>query len=77
MKTLMILIALDIMLVLATSDATEPPYMLVLVTVAEQFETQMGAFESLRECTDEGARLLTDQDLYIGFGCVTEESLPK
>lgn len=75
MKTLMILIALDIMLVMATSDAKEP-YMLVLVTLTEHFETQLVTFDTLRECTNEGAKLMVDQDLYLGFGCVLPDRLP-
>jgi len=73
MKTLLTLIAL---LALAASAASGP-YMLVLITVTEHFETQLGTYETLRECTDEGARLLVDQDLYLGFGCVTEDRLPS
>lgn len=69
MKTLLTLIAL---LALSASAATGP-YRLVLVTVTEHFETQLGTFETMRECTNEGARLLTDQDLYIGFGCVPQQ----
>ncbi len=75
MKTLMILIALDIMFVMATSDEPEP-YMLVLVTLTEYFETQLVTFDTLRECTNAGAKLMVDQDLYLGFGCVTEDRLP-
>jgi hypothetical protein len=43
---------------------------LILVTVTDHFEPQIGAYETLRECTTEGARLLHGQDLYAGFGCV-------
>ncbi|MDK1039553.1 MAG: hypothetical protein QGD91_11685 [Actinomycetota bacterium] len=43
---------------------------LILVTVTEHFDPQWGSFETLRECNTEGARLLHDQELYLGFGCV-------
>jgi uncharacterized membrane protein YbjE (DUF340 family) len=45
-------------------------YKLVLVTVTDRFEPQIGTYLTLRECTTEGARRLHDQDLYAGFGCV-------
>jgi hypothetical protein len=52
------------------ASATSGYYKLILVTVTDHFEPQIGTYETLRECTTEGARLLHDQDLYAGFGCV-------
>ncbi len=43
---------------------------LILVTVTEHFEPQIGSYPTLRSCTTEGARMLHEQDLYVGFGCV-------
>ena len=43
---------------------------LILVTVTEHFDPQWVSFATLRECNTEGARLLHDQELYLGFGCV-------
>ena len=62
------------LLALSASAATES-FTLVLVTQAEHFETQLRTFESLRECTNAGAELLGDQDLYIGFGCMLTEEI--
>ena len=69
MKRLMMLMVL---LALAASAATGP-YTLVLITPGRHFKAQLGTFATLRECTNEGAKILTDQDIYIGFGCVIEE----
>ncbi len=69
MKRLLILTAL---LALTASAATES-YKLILVTQADHFEPQMGTFPTLRECTTDGARLLHDQNIYAGFGCVLKE----
>jgi hypothetical protein len=66
MKRLLILTAL-----LALSASAETGwYKLILVTVTDHFEPQIGAYPTLRECTTEGARRLHDQDIYAGFGCV-------
>ena len=43
---------------------------LILVTVTDHFDPQIGSYDTLRECTTEGARRLHDQELYLGFGCV-------
>ena len=45
-------------------------YKLILVTVTDHFDPQIGTYPTLRECVTEGARRLHDQDLYAGFGCV-------
>ena len=45
-------------------------YKLILVTVTDHFVPQIGSYDTLRECTTEGARMLHDQGLYAGFGCV-------
>jgi hypothetical protein len=66
MKTLLTLTAL---FALTASAATEW-YKLILVTQSDHFDPQMGNFATLRECTTEGARLLHDQNIYAGFGCV-------
>ena len=50
--------------------AEEGQYKLILVTVTEHFDPQIGSYPTLRSCTTEGARMLHDQDMYIGFGCV-------
>ncbi len=71
MKRLILLTAL---IALAASAATES-YTLVLITKGKHFKAQIGTFDSLRECTNEGAKILTDQDIYVGFGCVIEEDL--
>jgi len=71
MKRLILLTAL---IALAASAATGP-YTLVLITKGKHFKAQIGTFETLRECTNEGALILTDQDIYVGFGCVIEEDL--
>ena len=63
------LLTLTALLALTASAATES-YKLILVTQADHFEPQMGAFATLRECTTDGARLLHDQNIYAGFGCV-------
>jgi hypothetical protein len=65
-KKLVILLAVFAL----TASAATGSYKLILVTVTDHFEPQMGTFPTLRECTTEGARLLHDQDLYAGFGCV-------
>ena len=62
------------LLALTASAATEP-YTLVLITKGKHFKAQLGTFETLRECINEGTEILTDQDIYIGFGCVIEEDL--
>ena len=72
MKTLLTLIAV---LSLTASmgllaSAEEGWYKLILVTITDHFEPQLGSYPTLRECTTEGARRLHDQDLYAGFGCV-------
>jgi len=69
MKRLLILTAL---LALTASAATES-YTLILVTQAEYLESQLVTFTNLRECTDEGAERLFEQDIYIGFGCEFKE----
>jgi hypothetical protein len=78
MKKLMILMTLLSLLVallaLAASAATGP-YTLVLITQGKHFKAQLGTFTTLRECIDEGTEILTDQDIYIGFGCIIEEDL--
>ncbi len=71
MKKLLLSMAL---LTLAASAATGP-YTLVLITQGRHFKAQLGTFETLRECTNEGAKILTDQDIYVGFGCVIQEDL--
>lgn len=43
---------------------------LILVSVTEHFDPQLGSYPTLRECNTEGARRLHDQELYLGFGCV-------
>ena len=53
-----------------TASAETGQWKLILVTVTDHFDPQWGHFETLRECTTEGARLLHDQELYLGFGCV-------
>lgn len=75
MRILMILIILDISLALAV--APTGPYMLVLVTLTEHFETQLVTFKTLKACTNAGAKLMVDQELYLGFGCVLEDRLPQ
>ena len=71
MKRLILLTAL---IALAASAATGP-YTLVLITKGKHFKAQLGTFETLRECTNEGAKILTDQNIYVGFGCVIQEDL--
>lgn len=66
MKRLLILIALLSLNALAESGR----YKLILVTAGDHFKPQIGNFETLRECTTEGARMLHDQELYVGFGCI-------
>ena len=66
MKRLLILTALFAV----TASATIGSYKLILVTQADHFEPQMGTFATLRGCTTDGARLLHDQNIYAGFGCV-------
>jgi hypothetical protein len=66
MKRLLILIAL----LSLSASAESGRYKLILVTAGDHFKPQVGNFETLRECTTEGARMLHDQELYIGFGCV-------
>ena len=61
--TLMVLLSLS-------ASAETGVYKLILVTPSDQFKPQLGDFETLRECTTEGARMLHDQELYAGFGCV-------
>ncbi len=65
-KTLLLLV----MLFTLTATADTGQWKLILVTVTDHFDPQWGSFETLRECTTEGARLLHDQELYLGFGCV-------
>jgi len=69
MKRLMILTAL----VALTASAETESYTLVLVTQGKHFKSQPGTIESLRECTTEGAEMLLDQEIYVGFGCVLPE----
>jgi hypothetical protein len=71
MKRLTLLVAL---LALAASAATGP-YTLVLITKGKHFKAQLGTFTTLSECINEGTEILTDQDIYIGFGCIIEEDL--
>ena len=60
-----------LMMLLALSASAETGwYKLILVTVTDHFDPQIGSYPTLRECTTEGARRLHDQDLYAGFGCV-------
>ena len=61
--TLMVLLSLS-------ASAETGVYKLILVTPSDQFKPQLGDFETLRECTTEGARMLHDQEVYAGFGCV-------
>ena len=62
---------LTLMVLLSLSASAETGcYKLILVTSSDHFEPQLGNFETLRECTTEGARMLHDQELYAGFGCV-------
>lgn len=75
MKTLMTFIAVLFLTVsmgvLSPNVSAEAGwYKLILVTVTDRFEPQIGSYPTLRECTTEGARRLHDQDLYAGFGCV-------
>lgn len=59
------------MVLLSLSASAETGcYKLILVTVADKFKPQLGNYDTLRECTTEGARMLHDQELYAGFGCV-------
>jgi len=69
------LVMLVVLFALAASAATEQPYTLVLITPGKQFKAQLWKYETMRECTNDGARILTDQDIYIGFGCIIEEDL--
>jgi len=71
MKRLILLTAL---LALVASAATGP-YTLVLITKGKHFKAQPGTFDNLRGCITEGIEILTDQDIYVGFGCVIEEDL--
>ncbi len=66
MKRLMILLVL----LSLSASAEQGWYKLILVTVTEHFEPQIGSYDTLRQCTTEGARRLHDQDMYVGFGCV-------
>jgi len=66
MRNLLIVLAL---LSLGASAETGV-YKLILVTPSDQFKPQLGNYDTLRECTTEGARMLHDQELYVGFGCV-------
>jgi len=70
MKTLLTLIAVICLIASAGVPAETGWYKLILVTVSDHFDPQIGTFDTLRECTTEGARLLHDQDMYAGFGCV-------
>lgn len=70
MKTLLTLIAVICLIASMAAPADTGWYKLILVTVTEHFDPQIGVFDTLRECTTEGARLLHDQELYAGFGCV-------
>jgi hypothetical protein len=64
-----------ILLAVNVSAATEP-YTLVLVTQGKHFKSQLGTFESVRNCATEGAEMLFDQKLlYIGFACVLTEEI--
>lgn len=58
------------MLLTLSASAETGQWKLILVSVTEHFDPQWGSFKELRECTTEGARLLHDQELYLGFGCV-------
>ena len=71
MKRLLLLLALFSL----AASAETGPYTLVLITKGKHFKAQVGTFDNLRECTNEGAKILTDQDIYVGFGCVIEEDL--
>ena len=71
MKRLTMLVAL----LALTASAATGPYTLVLITQGKHFKAQLGKFENLRECINEGTEILTDQDIYIGFGCIIEEDL--
>jgi hypothetical protein len=62
------------LIALAASAATGP-YTLVLVTVGKHFKAQTGTFATLNECTAEGAKIIVNQELYLGFACVHEEDL--
>ncbi len=80
MKTLPTLIAVlaltASMGLLALSASAEAGWWkLILVTVTEHFEPQIGSYPTLRTCTTEGARMLHDQDRYVGFGCVHKEEM--
>ena len=75
MKTLVTFIA--VLFLIASMGLLSPNvsaeagwYRLILVTVTDHFEPQVGTYSTLRECTTEGARRLHNQDLYAGFGCV-------
>ena len=75
MKTLLILIAVlsltaSMGLLALSASAEEGWYKLILVTVTDHFDPQLGSYPTLRACTTEGARRLHDQELYAGFGCV-------
>jgi len=67
-KRLVLIMAL---VALAASAATGP-YTLVLITQGRYFKSQLGTFESLRDCKIEGTAMVLEHDLYIGFGCVTD-----
>lgn len=66
MKKLIILM----MLLALSASAETGRWKLILVSVTEHFDPQIGTYPTLRECATEGARRLHDQDLYLGFGCV-------
>ena len=68
MKRLVLITAL---IALAASAATGP-YTLVLITTGRHFKSQLGTFESLRDCKVVGIEMVLEHDLYIGFGCVTD-----
>lgn len=74
MKTLLTLTAVLCLIVAmgapSLTSAEAGWYKLILVTITEHFEPQIGSYDTLRQCTTEGARMLHDQNLYVGFGCV-------
>jgi hypothetical protein len=81
MKTLLTLLAVLFLIVSVgapsmTASAETGPYTLVLVTRGKYFvKAQTGTFETLNDCTAEGAKLIVNQNLYLGFACVLPDDL--
>jgi hypothetical protein len=66
---------LSLILLAVNVSAATDPYTLVLVTQGKHFERQLGTYESVRECATEGAEMIFDHELYIGFACVLTEEI--